>query len=157
MVTLGAEPIFVDTNVLVYANVASAPLHRLAQETIQGLFESHIELWVSRQVLREFIATLTRPQTFINPQPIDLVSERVQFLEEHFHIAEDGFQVTIQLLELLRRFPTGGRQVHDANIVATMLTTNVYRLLTHNTKDFERFGEVITVLPLEINSRSFES
>lgn len=34
-------------------------------------------------------------------------------------IAEDGPLVTERLFELLGRIPTGGRQIHEANIVAT--------------------------------------
>jgi hypothetical protein len=57
--------------------------------------------------------------------------------------------VTERLLELMQQFPTGGKQVHDANIVETMLTYNIPALLTHNTGDFVRFSSLITVLPLE--------
>ena len=150
MVTSGDNPIFIDTNILVYANIPAYPLHQLALQTIQSLIDAEVELWLSRQVLREFIVSVTRPQTYANPQPIELVVERVQFFENQFRIAEDSPQVIARLLELLQQVPTGGRQVHDANIVATMLTVGVNRLLTHNTEDFERFAEFITVLPLVI-------
>ena len=43
----------------------------------------------------------------------------------------------------------GGRQVHDANIVATMQAYGIRHLLTHNTDDFIRFSGLITVLPVE--------
>lgn len=36
-------------------------------------------------------------------------------------------------------------QVHDANIVATMQAYDIPALLTHNTKDFERFGQVVRI------------
>jgi predicted nucleic acid-binding protein len=150
MVTSGDNPIFIDTNILVYANIPAYSLHQLALQTIQSLIDAEVELWLSRQVLREFIVSVTRPQTYANPQPIELVVERVQFFENQFRIAEDSPQVTARLLELLQQIPTGGRQVHDANIVATMLTVGVNRLLTHNVEDFERFSEFITVLPLVI-------
>jgi predicted nucleic acid-binding protein len=56
--------------------------------------------------------------------------------------------VTANLLHLLTTVPVAGRQVHDANIVATMLAHGVPKLLTHNTADFARFAAVITVVPL---------
>ncbi len=87
MVTSGDSPIFIDTNVLVYANIAAYPLHQLALQTIQSLIDTEVELWLSRQVLREFIASVTRPQTYANPQPIELVIERVHFFENQFRIA----------------------------------------------------------------------
>jgi hypothetical protein len=39
----------------------------------------------------------------------------------NFEILEDGPAVGAQLLQLCRTVPVAGRQVHDANIVATML------------------------------------
>jgi predicted nucleic acid-binding protein len=69
-------------------------------------------------------------------------------LQATFRIAEDGAQVTAHLVSLLTTIPFGGKQVHDANIVATMLTRGIPRLLTHNTGDFARFAAVITVEPL---------
>ena len=53
-----------------------------------------------------------------------------------------------RLLELLKDVPTFGKQVHDANIVAAMLTYRVSTLLTHNTADFARFTALIRILPL---------
>ncbi|MBW4659909.1 MAG: PIN domain-containing protein [Drouetiella hepatica Uher 2000/2452] len=148
MVTSGDRAIFVDTNVLIYANVSSAPYHQLAIERLQNLDNSGADLWISRQILREFIAALTRPQTFVNIQPPEVIVERIQFFEQRFQIAEDSFQVTARLLNLLQTIPMGGRQIHDANIVATLLTSGIDRLLTHNVKDFDRFSDLITVIPL---------
>ena len=37
----------------------------------------------------------------------------------------------------------GGRQIHDANIVATMLAHGERRLLTFNAADFRRYGDRI--------------
>lgn len=54
-----------------------------------------------------------------------------------------------RLLDLLQQFSIGGKQVHDANIVATMLISNIPALLTNNTDDFKRFSHLITVLPLD--------
>jgi predicted nucleic acid-binding protein len=75
MATTAADPVFVDTNVLVYANVASAPLHVHAGATLQVLESAGIVLWIGRQVLRESLATLSRPQTFtaaLSPTLLDV-------------------------------------------------------------------------------------
>ena len=102
-------------------------------------------LWISRQVLREFIAARTRPQTFAQPSEPAVVIERVRYLETHFQVADDTAAVTGQLVKLMEDFAIGGKQVHDANIVATMQAYGIPALLTHNTKDFERFGEMIRI------------
>ncbi|MES9903347.1 MAG: hypothetical protein ABW168_11820 [Sedimenticola sp.] len=96
-------------------------------------------------MLREFIATRTRPQTFAQPSTPDVVIKRVRYLEEQFQVADDTSATTSQLVKLMGDFKIGGKQVHDANIVATMLAYEVPCLLTHNIKDFKRFGDVIRI------------
>ena len=143
------KAVFLDTNVLVYANVSESPLHQVALKTIQAYYDAGVELWLSRQILREFMAVLTRPQSFANPRPVSTIIERVRFFETHFRIAEDNFLVTERLLSLLEQIPIGGNQVHDANIVATMQVYEIHHLLTHNVSDFNRFSGIITILPLK--------
>ena len=61
---------------------------------------------------------------------------------------EDGSAVTEHLLRLIVQHPTRGTQVHDANLVATMLVHGVTRLLTFNTADFRRFGQAVALEPM---------
>jgi len=133
----------------VYANVSESPFHQAALQAIQNQYDAGITLWISRQVLREFLMTLSRPQAFINPRPVAIVIERTRFFQTQFRVADDTAQVTERLLSLMEEIPSGGRQVHDANIVATMLVYGIPQLLTHNTSDFARFSGLITVLPLQ--------
>ncbi len=146
--TTGGSKVFVDTNVLVYARSALSPFHTAAVSKLHGLTTAGSELWVSRQILREYLATTTRPGTIVPPLPVvDLIADVAGFLAR-FHIAEDSPAVFAPFLSLLAAVPCGGRQVHDANIVATMLAHGVPSLLTHNTADFGRFGGYIAVVPL---------
>jgi predicted nucleic acid-binding protein len=141
------DPVFVDTNILVYAAVPAFPLHADALARLDDFRRADVELWVSRQILREYLAALTRPQAFTPPiAPTTLVTDVNRF-QAQFHIAEDGPVVTANLLTLLSTIPTGGRQVYDANIVATMQAHGLRRLLTHNTADFARFGAIIQLEP----------
>ena len=87
----------------------------------------------------------TRPQIFYQPLTPDVVIERIRYFEERFQVADDTDAVTRQLIKLMRDFKIGGKQVHDANIVATMLAYEIPYLLTHNIKDFQRFGELIEI------------
>jgi predicted nucleic acid-binding protein len=50
----------------------------------------------------------------------------------------------------MERFEIAGKQVHDANIVATMLVHGITQLLTQNIADFSRFSSLITVMPLTL-------
>ena len=104
--------------------------------------------WVSRQVLREYLAAVTRPQQFQQPQPVERALADVRDFQRRFRVANEGPEVTTRLLALLADVPTRGRRIHDANIVATMLVYGVRRVLTHNTDDFVRFAAFIEVIPL---------
>lgn len=146
-----ADALFIDTNVLIYANAAEAPFHKRALDTIKTANQAERLLWISRQVLREFVAARTRPQTFAQPSTPEMVIERVHYFEERFQVADDSAIVTKQLVKLLKDFKIGGKQVHDANIVATMLAYDIPCLLTHNVKDFERFGKLIKIEGIGIN------
>lgn len=140
--------VLVDTNIWVYATTALAPLHTTAQAALAALTAAGIELWTSRQVLREYTAALTRPQSFSQPQPAPAVIAAISGILAQCRIAEDGPAAFSQFLTLLATVPCGGRQVYDANIVATMLAHGVPNLLTHNTADFTRFSGYIAIIPL---------
>jgi predicted nucleic acid-binding protein len=145
MATTAADPVFIDANVLVFANTATALLHAEAQAALQSFATSGAEMWISRQILREYLATLSGPQTFSSPVPaVTLIADVTRF-QSQFLIAEDGPSVTANLLGLLGSIAVGGKQIHDANIVATMQARGLRRLLTHNTTDFARFGAIIQV------------
>ena len=63
-----------------------------------------------------------------------------------FEILEDGPRVTANLLLLCNQVNVSGRQIHDANIVATMLAHGEDRLLTFNVADFRRYENRIEIL-----------
>jgi len=144
MAMMDDKPLFVDTNVLVYANVIETPFHEQALAAINRAHKAGRPIWISRQVVREYLVTLTRPQAFEN-LPRTTVLEQVDQFLKRFQVADDTTAVTGQLVKLMGDFKIGGKQVHDANIVATMLAYEVPCLLTHNIKDFERFGDVIRI------------
>lgn len=148
MAMTAVSPIFVDTNILVYAGLAQSPLNLLAVRRLNELEESGAELWMSRQILREYLASMTRPGAMTITLPINSLIADVRRFSEDFHVAEDSAIVTAHLLTLLATIPCGGKQIHDANIVATMQAHGIRHLLTHNVADFARFGAHITVLPL---------
>ena len=73
----------------------------------------------------------------------------VEWLRSTFEVLEDGERVMNLLVALFREFPIAGKQIHDANIAATMLAHGERRLLTFNAKDFRRFGERIDLVRIE--------
>ncbi len=73
----------------------------------------------------------------------------VERLSRGFEILEDGPQVLRILGDLCRDVPLGGKQVHDANIAATMIAYGERRLLTLNPRDFRRFGDRLELVRME--------
>ncbi len=142
------DPAFVDTNVLVFAAITSSPFYSEAFGRLDALRQAGVELWVRRQILREYLATLSRPQPFTPPLTAPTLIADIHRFQAQFRIAEDGPTVTANLLALLTTIPIGGKQVHDANIVATMQACGLRRLLRHNTAAFARFGALIPVEPM---------
>ncbi len=86
---------------------------------------------------------MTRPQPRSVSITVEDALDDVARLTRSFEILEDGPVVTETLIALCRAIPMGGKQPHDANIVATMLAYGTRRLLTFNTADFRRYGDRI--------------
>jgi predicted nucleic acid-binding protein len=99
-------------------------------------------------VLREYLAAMTRPGELTGTIPLPALLNDVRYFAQWFHVADEGAQVTTHLLALVAELPIAGRQMHDANIVATMQAYQIPRLLTQNTDDFLRFAAFVEVLPL---------
>ncbi len=137
---------FLDTNVLVLARFEAAPRHVLARRRMREAGDSGEALRISRQVLREYLATVTRPQRWSAPVAMGEALRHAAALEARFDILEDGPGVADVLARLCREVPVAGKQVHDANIVATMLAHGERRLLTFNGGDFRRYGERIDLI-----------
>ena len=137
---------FIDTNVLVKSRIPGAPDHDAARASLERAFRDPEPLRISRQVIREYLSVVTRPRTWPVAISREEALDDVSRLAGSFEILEDGAAVTDLLVTLCREVPAGGRQIHDANIVATMLARGERRLLTFNTADFQRYGDRIELV-----------
>ena len=147
MPTPTADGIFADTNVWVNAAVPTAPRHAQAVAALGKVAIG--TLWTSRQVVREFLAVMSWPQTFFaGIAPMADILNRAHTIESQCRVAEDGPDVARQLHSLLAVGDTRGKQIHDANIAATMLAHGIRTLFTDNVADFARWGHLIDVRAL---------
>lgn len=144
---------FVDTNVLLRAMIPRMTLHQEAEAMIQRMWTEHVELWVSRQVIREYLVQVTHPNTFSPPLEIGQILAQIEVIGALFRVADETQSVTNELLTLLETHPTRGKQIHDANIVATMLTYGINTLLTMNVDDVKRFDDMIQIVALRDGAR----
>ena len=144
MPTQAADGVFVDTNVWVNATVPTAPHHVQAVAALGRI--SSAGLWTSRQVVSEFLAVMSRPQTFFaGNAPMSDILQRAHIIESQSRVAEDGPDVGRELRTLLSVGDTRGKQIHDANVVATMVAYGIRTLLTENLGDFSRWAHLIEV------------
>lgn len=140
---------FIDTNVLVAARFVTAPAHVAARLCLDRAGNSEEPLHISRQIVREYLGVVTRPQTWSATIGMGDALQDVTRMVSSFTVLEDGPHVMAMLAMLCREVPVAGKQVHDANIAATMLAHGERRLLTLNVKDFRRYGQRIELVHLE--------
>lgn len=98
---------------------------------------------ISRQFIREWLATLNRPRTGL---ALEALLAEARSFPQHFTIVDETAATTERLLVLLPQ--AAGVRVHDVNIVASMQSAAVRRLLTHNPDDFAPFHGQIEILTL---------
>ena len=55
---------FIDTNVLVNSRILEAPEHDIARASLQRAFQDREPMRISRQIIREYLSVVTRPQTW---------------------------------------------------------------------------------------------
>lgn len=99
------EPVFVDTNLLVYAAFPAFPLHVDARMRLTELEAAGVCLWISRQTLREYLSALSRPSAYSPPIPMTSLIGDVSVFLSRFQVVEDGPAVTSALLTILAAVP----------------------------------------------------
>jgi predicted nucleic acid-binding protein len=140
--------IFVDTNILVYSTDIDSPLYDVARRRLQQFVDRNLVICISNQVLREYIGVVTRLSIAKRQYNPGLIAEYVSGFEKQFYVLQEDRETRQRLLDLLHHTVVGGKQVHDANLVATALQFGIRSFCTHNVADFKRFDTLIEIIPL---------
>ena len=135
-----------DTNILLTATNESRAGHEQALDVINGWPAQGTTLYTSGQIIREYLSVATRPAALngLGLTVPDALDNARAFRSRMLLLAEDA-KVADRLAELLEESKSSGKQVHDANVVATMLVHGVDLVVTLNTGDFARFGQYVQV------------
>jgi predicted nucleic acid-binding protein len=100
------------------------------------------------QNLGEFWNVLTRPANRngygFSPEQANI---RARDIENSLRLLTDNPAVHKEWRRLLVDYRVSGVQVHDARLVAAMHVYGVRRVLTFNTKDFARYGQIEAIHP----------
>ena len=137
------DRLFCDTNVLLSAVDRKRALNPHALHLLNVLPNRGIELCLSGQIVREFLAVCTRPvevnglglSTRLAVQNVKAILERSTLLEETHGVSE-------RLLRIAHTTRCSGKRLHDANVVATIQEHGLARLVTDNLSDFREFHEL---------------
>ena len=125
-----------------------SPWHSPATTTLADVRKAGTTLVISPQVVREYVAVATRPGVLDPVPPLADLLANVANLLATCRVVDDTRTVSEPLVTLLAAVPAAQRRVHDANLVATMLTWGVQQLLTHNTQHFAPYAHLIVIVPL---------
>ena len=145
---MARELYLVDSNVLIRWVKRDDPSYPAIEAAIKRFAQLEAVPCYVSQNLGEFWNVLTRPSHKngygMLPEEADV---RARDVEAAFRLLPDSLAVHTEWRRLLRDYHISGVQVHDARLVAAMHVHNVKRILTFNTKDFERFKNIEAVHP----------
>ena len=148
---LGTAPdrVMLDTNVLIAATDEGRAEHRDALMVVNDWAAGHTELCTSGQILREYLTVATRPAAK-NGLGLNLPDAlgNVHAIRERTTLLAEDAKVAGRLLSLLADVECRGKQVHDANVVATMLVHGVRTVVTMDMEDFARFEGHVSLIRL---------
>lgn len=146
------DVLFVDTNVLLTATDESRLQHQYAAQLLARSDRHGLRLAASGQIFREYLAVATRPvgANGLGLNTRDATANVNAFLRR-LDLYDETREVAEQLCRLARIYGLRGKRLHDANIVATMMTHHGIRaLVTQNPEDFVPFDEIVLVAVAEV-------
>lgn len=149
MATRVADRVLLDTNVLLAATDAGRAEHTRALDVLNTWPSAGTTLYTTGQILREYLCVATRPirRDGLGLARRDAVAN-VTSLRDRLRFLDETDKVCDRLLTLLGEVECSGEQVHDANLVAAMLTHGVDVIVTSNGEDFTRFEGMLTIVGL---------
>ncbi|MEH2183996.1 type II toxin-antitoxin system VapC family toxin [Nostoc sp.] len=145
----------VDTNILLRLVQKNSPMHFDTQRAILMLKRQGELLYIIPQNLIEFWAVATRP---INSNGLGLSTaqavEETDKLKKIFILYLDIPAIFDEWESLIVKYQVMGKKVHDARLVAAMITHQITHLLTFNIDDFKRFSAIVVVEPRSVIPQS---
>jgi predicted nucleic acid-binding protein len=145
----------VDTNILLRLVQKNSPMHSDTQRAILMLKRQGELLYIIPQNIIEFWAVATRP---INSNGLGLSTvqavQETEKLKKIFILQSDTPTIFAEWESLIVKYQVMGKQVHDARLVAAMITHQITHLLTFNIDDFKRFSAIIVVDPRSVIPQS---
>jgi predicted nucleic acid-binding protein len=130
-----------DTGILLRLVDDRDPQHISVQQGVRELIRRKEDLLITTQNIAEFCSVATRPvaNNGLGISPADAFSLLEQDIEPICAILDERATLAGELKRLVVQYSVVGKQVHDARLVAMMLTWQIDNILTLNERNFLRF------------------
>jgi predicted nucleic acid-binding protein len=147
--------LFIDTNILVYASLEDfEPIkYTNSVEILRRLVENRHPVFISTQIIREFLSVSTNKKFLKSPLSIKDANRKVKELIENFEVLNIDIETIDRLMKIAEKHQISGKNIHDAAISAAMLENEIKHILTYNKKDFEIYKEITIHSPEELLSK----
>ena len=147
--------VFIDSNILVYATFEDykVGLHRECLAQLERYLSDGTALFISGQVIREYWAQATWLKIRGEQRPIPWVLGHLARFRSMMQELDESAAVRDQLVSLVEIHSVRAQDVHDANIVATMLAHGIDTIYS-NDGDFDRYvdSEKISFVTPQVSS-----
>ena len=114
----------------------------MAREKLDALIRSGNTLFVSDQVIREYLIVMTWPGFVEKPISLKFALDDAERMMNELALLFADRKSMDKLMELILKYEIRGKRIHDAAIVSLMLTNGITDILTHNIDDFKSFQEI---------------
>lgn len=130
----------VDTNVLVYAEIASSRYHREARGILERLAQGAAPWAIAWPCIYEFLRVVTHPRVYHPPVPLGvaLADLRAITASPSLVLLSETSRHTVLMEDILKASGATGNLIHDAHITALCVEHGVSELITGD-RDFARF------------------
>lgn len=140
-----------DTNVLLRMSDSTSPVNLLAGRAAATLLKQQNRLFIASQNIVEFWVVATRPaQVNGLGWSVQQTRTEIEQILSQFPLLEETPEIFPYWFNLVTTYQFQGKRVHDARLVAVMLTYGITHLLTFNPDDFRSINEIVVVHPQAI-------
>jgi predicted nucleic acid-binding protein len=141
----------IDTNIWLRSVQRESVHHALAAEALATLIAQGNDVFITAQNVIEFWSVASRPADANGlGWPIETIQEEVDRLQAQIPLLDETTDVFAHWMQLVSAYRVIGRRVHDARLVAVMLTHGISHVLTFNHEDFRQFPMITVVTPHEV-------
>lgn len=142
-----SDPVLFDTNVLIYNQDRDNTFYHQAAAQHQKVYTKEIKAVIASQNFFEFVVVMVNPKKIVKPLTMKLAALEVEKYKQSklFHIIYPNDQTLTVFISLLRKYQIKNpKKIFDLCLMATMLSNNVFSILTTNKNDFQ-FEEISVI------------